>query len=1238
MDAGTERPCRRGTVFSGGQSFVSVFAERYYRRRRSAKTDAEEKGVEIPSETLDKIQWYGDLFKRIANGDDASLIEKERTGEVEDEYYDPSSLKDVYYALGNQFDKYMSSNGVLFAKQDGTLLMPSWDRRHPYFNEGVTDRSAQSSSTEIARQISEALRGTQGDENARYKFVLGPKSAVKEEEPEEEEQSPEESVAESSISVPEELKSGLYPVKEDFYQFVMDKTSDEDTLQQYGMERWGRPFDKREIDYINRAKAAINNPDLLPYVRVRALYDAHKYLNSVRAASDIAVPLSDLEYMTDKNISYKDAWDISRVTSWYNELWKNVSSREELAENLATGCAATWSVGVFQNEQKKAEFRVREKKLLKLIQSPTTSAFETLYLASHLRDLNQDVRECGREFRNRLDEDSKNGTDDARSWFNEKWSDLDYGLGRIENEAEVLRKRAQNAKDTPQTEPEPEPQGAETETTTSAAPKTTLDVLKSLSEMTFDEQSQSIRDWATRFFGNADAHSPMKSVSKIFGSSENSSDDDGVKDSLRRFFLSDAVPLYSKKYLVGAMITHTNSRTGGRPDPDVFDSYENWTQKGSFRDFPATLGHNAREIFMANASNWKTLCTGDDPQWFRMQLGGNSMRNLMNINVQETFSVTQINSRKDDFAAMNSRDSAIDFFSKCDMSFPKGTKKEEKDDIKNACASLMKVAALPTTTDYEAASMVLGIKNAYGEAKYNYRKDSERSFADEFKSSLSQFVPETAIQEIETRYANEPVEQVFDRNIDKLSELAKTARDADAHSLYQDVHAVALEFKKHNNDERCKKAESAARACAAKITSSYPSEGAIRERAVLLLQDYLAKYKEENPEESKPEPAPAEEPPIPEPTPEPEPEPEPTPEPEPEPEPVPQTAEDDESDEIEEQSTEPEETPVEQRGALKGPDGYYPINLDLARQAHENMSFREFNQNQALNFYRDPVRNMRELAEKCKKGLTEAKDRDRIDGLLDSYERKFANWVDRYNRNGASCPSVMVSGAGNFPVRKKERQVRIWNSLMKEQTALQEKYESAIKGTGHGGISSDDNNAVAKLEAKLASLEKFHQNLAEANKYFHKNKKSWEGYQGPLQGAVEQAKKDSWSAKRPLYTTNVTAEIRRLKGRIQELKTKASLDFGVGWNFDGGHVVPNKEENRIEIYHDEKPDRETIDNLKRNGFRWSPKKKAWQRMLNSEGIWAAKSLGYIPKDWRPTKQSTDDKPEPPMSANHPTSR
>lgn len=83
-------------------------------------------------------------------------------------------------------------------------------------------------------------------------------------------------------------------------------------------------------------------------------------------------------------------------------------------------------------------------------------------------------------------------------------------------------------------------------------------------------------------------------------------------------------------------------------------------------------------------------------------------------------------------------------------------------------------------------------------------------------------------------------------------------------------------------------------------------------------------------------------------------------------------------------------------------------------------------------------------------------------------------------------------------------------------------------------------------------------------------------------------------------------EMQKRKEAIEKVAATESGDAGSSGSvgrvdFDGGYVYENLDMDRIQIIYDEKPDRETINKLKSNGFRWSPSQGAWQRQLNRNG-------------------------------------
>ena len=59
----------------------------------------------------------------------------------------------------------------------------------------------------------------------------------------------------------------------------------------------------------------------------------------------------------------------------------------------------------------------------------------------------------------------------------------------------------------------------------------------------------------------------------------------------------------------------------------------------------------------------------------------------------------------------------------------------------------------------------------------------------------------------------------------------------------------------------------------------------------------------------------------------------------------------------------------------------------------------------------------------------------------------------------------------------------------------------------------------------------------------------------------------------------------------------------------------NREDNRLQVFFDGKPDEATRTELKISGFRWAPSVGAWQRQLTKNAIYAAGRMEFLrPED------------------------
>ena len=294
---------------------------------------------------------------------------------------------------------------------------------------------------------------------------------------------------------------------------------------------------------------------------------------------------------------------------------------------------------------------------------------------------------------------------------------------------------------------------------------------------------------------------------------------------------------------------------------------------------------------------------------------------------------------------------------------------------------------------------------------------------------------------------------------------------------------------------------------------------------------------------------------------------------------------------------------------------YHTINEEAARRANDMNSFRDYKAGSATAEYRRMVDAATELAKRQKQRV-DPMYHEKIDRLLEIYCRKLAENMNASYSIEARCPSILISGGGNFPVRKKERQNAARDRNLEEWNYIQGLLDK-IRSVGTGGISSDDPQAVEKLEAKLAALEK-HQELMKAANVAIRMKDPTEGDAklaelGYTPEDIAKLREPDFCGRigYPAYLLqNNNANIRRIRGRIEELK-KRTENTPEGWEFDGGRVVVNTTENRLQIIFDGKPDADIRTELKGEGFRWAPSQGTWQRQLTDNAMRAARRLKCI---------------------------
>lgn len=265
-----------------------------------------------------------------------------------------------------------------------------------------------------------------------------------------------------------------------------------------------------------------------------------------------------------------------------------------------------------------------------------------------------------------------------------------------------------------------------------------------------------------------------------------------------------------------------------------------------------------------------------------------------------------------------------------------------------------------------------------------------------------------------------------------------------------------------------------------------------------------------------------------------------------------------------------------------------PINEELARRALESYSFSDYKAGSATAEYNAQVAEVAELAERVKCSAPE-EFHSEIDSLVSRYASRLAEWTNRRNRIESSCPSWFVSGPANYPMRKFEKQQAALKNCYDDLEKI-EHIKARIKNFANRPIMSGDESAIDRLTEKVENLRKEREEMKQEN---------------------AEARKAGKTAPYGSYTlSNSLANLRTAEKRLEELKKAKETPTAAADDLKNEfcEVVRNTDIMRLQLVFSGKPDDETRNILKSNGFKWAPSQKAWQRQLNNNAVYAAKRV------------------------------
>ena len=244
---------------------------------------------------------------------------------------------------------------------------------------------------------------------------------------------------------------------------------------------------------------------------------------------------------------------------------------------------------------------------------------------------------------------------------------------------------------------------------------------------------------------------------------------------------------------------------------------------------------------------------------------------------------------------------------------------------------------------------------------------------------------------------------------------------------------------------------------------------------------------------------------------------------------------------------------------------------------------------------------------------------EKREDYTNAYKQKFSILLSSLSR----CANPMVTGSARFNYSKSEKADNAYQNKYNEFQEWRERYLNAMKRIAEAARPEEEKQEEAwqglKRQIK-SSADTIHEiDTGKARGYARalfvssiQNKVGTLANRGEVeivQKAIDFMTEYNSNVKKPIITARnkffqLPEVARRMREKLQIVKGQENKDV----EFDGGKMVWNYGEDRLQILFNDIPDESKRKELKSSGFRWSPRFKAWQRQLTSNAIYAARRV------------------------------
>ena len=272
---------------------------------------------------------------------------------------------------------------------------------------------------------------------------------------------------------------------------------------------------------------------------------------------------------------------------------------------------------------------------------------------------------------------------------------------------------------------------------------------------------------------------------------------------------------------------------------------------------------------------------------------------------------------------------------------------------------------------------------------------------------------------------------------------------------------------------------------------------------------------------------------------------------------------------------------------------------ELCYRAHSNTSF---SPERRANSY------VSEYSEMLEADLKELKENQ--GNYKEKFIAKFSDWMSAKGR----CISSMITGGSNFPVRRAQKANDSERNKCDSFYHWREKYFKAVNRVPTKSPEDDKEAAERKLEKLVNNQLEWKAINAAIRKSKITNESELLNHLIALDFNPSSIKLIDYRGGKfkipSFYLTNNNATIKNTKDKIKAMETR--IERKMTWEditFEGGYVTI--EDDRLKIFHDEKPTREVIQEIKSNGYRWSPNWACWCRKHTGNAVFGLKHLSFL---------------------------